>query len=98
MQSVTRCAYLVIQIVFAILWFRLLAYFTRNIKNQSHRSAVWTHSILLILNHCTLIALGIVEIYDPTLMFYNVFCTLLFLVEPTLIFLTAGSLLYLFYK
>jgi hypothetical protein len=59
---------------------------------------IWIHSAFLILNHCTLIVLGVLEIYNPTLMFYNVFCTLLFLVEPILIFLTASSLLYLFYK
>lgn len=98
LSSISRAAYLVIQIVFAVLWFRLLAYFTRNIKKQSLRALLWTHSSLLILNHCALIVLGVVEIYNPTLMFYNVFCTLLFLVEPMLIFLTAGSLLYMFYR
>ena len=48
-------------------------------------------------NHVTLIVLGAVEIYAPTTLFYNVFCTLLFVLEPLLIFVTATSLLYLFY-
>ena len=89
--------YLLFQIVFAILWFKLTIFFTKKLKRSSHTVFIWVLSSLLLLNHVTLIVLGAVEIYAPTTLFYNVFCTLLFVFEPLLIFVTATSLLYLFY-
>ncbi len=85
------------QIVFAVLWFKLIIFFTKKLKRSSHTVFIWVLSSLLLINHVTLIVLGAVEIYAPTTLFYNVFCTLLFVLEPLLIFVTATSLLYLFY-
>jgi hypothetical protein len=59
--------------------------------------AIYAHSTLLIVNHYTLLIMGIVEIFNSSTYFYNVFCTFLYVVDPCLIFITTVSLLFLFY-
>lgn len=59
---------------------------------------VWILSAMLICDHYALIISGIIEMYRATTEFYNVFCTILFVVDPILIFFTTMSLLWLFYK
>ena len=51
----------------------------------------------LLGNHFTLILSGVVELYYPTTTFYNIFCTLLYVVDPILIFVTTAVLQRLFY-
>jgi membrane protein implicated in regulation of membrane protease activity len=54
-------------------------------------------SLLMILNHLSLIIFGILELYfTHTLWFYNVFCTLLFVTDPILIFIPTVILQHLF--
>ncbi len=54
-------------------------------------------SLLMILNHLSLIIFGILELYcTHTLWFYNVFCTLLFLTDPIFIFIPTVILQHLF--
>ena len=54
-------------------------------------------SLLMILNHLSLIIFGILELYfTQNLWFYNVFCTLLFVTDPILIFIPTVILQHLF--
>jgi hypothetical protein len=46
----------------------------------------------LLAIHFTLILSGIIELYYPTTTFYNIFCTLLYVVDPILIFVTTAAL------
>jgi phage-related protein len=59
---------------------------------------IYLVSGLLLANHLTLIIAGIVEIYSPTTTFYNIFCTLLYVVDPLLIFLATAILQKTFYE
>lgn len=42
--------------------------------------------------------MGIIELYDATELFYNIFCTVLYVVDPVLIFLTTLALLSMFHS
>jgi len=44
-----------------------------------------------------LILSGIIELYYPTTTFYDIFCTLLYVLDPILIFITTAALQRLFY-
>jgi hypothetical protein len=44
-----------------------------------------------------LILSGIIVLYYPTTTFYDIFCTLLYVVDPILIFITTAALQRLFY-
>jgi len=54
-------------------------------------------SLLMIFNHLSLIIFGILELYcTHTVWFYNVFCTMLFVSDPILIFIPTVILQHLF--
>jgi hypothetical protein len=60
-------------------------------------ASISTLSLLMILNHLSLIIFGILELYcTHFLWFYNVFCTLLFVTDPILIFIPTVILQHLF--
>jgi hypothetical protein len=86
------------------MWYLLFAYFIRlkglnpgGNKGAGVVVAIYLLSTLLICDHYSLIMMGIVEIFDPSTAFYNVFCTVLYVIDPILIFLSTMALIYLFY-
>ena len=98
---VTRTLYLCGQAYFCLMWYALVGYFIKRRSGTAKGRPVvilmYALSTCLIADHYSLVIMGIVELYAPTQTFYNVFCTVLYVVDPVLIFLTTIALLYMFY-